>query len=68
VDIDPELADRLLASYEDRGDVHHVLCTEFTGPPDFGCSCGVPRLLEDLLALVQGVRDLAVVKSVSGAR
>lgn len=52
VTISPDLADRLNAAWLDRNDLHHPLCTVFTVGATFGCSCGTPRLLDELAQLL----------------
>jgi hypothetical protein len=52
VEISPDLADRLAASVEERRDIHHVLCTNYTVGEDFGCTCGMPGLLVELARLL----------------
>jgi hypothetical protein len=50
VDVLPrDLADSLAAAYEARRNIHFDICTEYTAEPGFGCTCGVPRLLEQLV-------------------
>lgn len=52
-----DLADSLAAAHAARSDPHFDICTVYTKAPGFGCSCGVPRLLEGLAAALLGRRE-----------
>lgn len=57
--VSPDLADSLAAASADRRNIHNDLCTVFTESREYGCSCGVPRLLADLAALLLGQHETA---------
>jgi hypothetical protein len=52
-----ELAESLEAAAADARNIHNDLCTVYTVSPDFGCTCGVPRLLADLKRVLLGDRE-----------
>jgi hypothetical protein len=58
-----DLTESLTAAYEARRDIHFDICTVYTRSPEFGCSCGVPRLLADLAAALLGQRETAGVRA-----
>jgi hypothetical protein len=53
----PDVADSLAAAHAARRDIHFDICTVYSEGPAFGCSCGVPRLFEDLVEAL-GVKVL----------
>lgn len=55
-----DLAESLAAARDAREVIHFDVCTVYTVSPEFGCSCGVPRLLADLAAALLGQRETAV--------
>jgi hypothetical protein len=50
--VSPDLAASLAAAAADRLNIHGDLCSVYTESPEYGCSCGVPKLLADLAALL----------------
>lgn len=55
--LEPELAESLVATWADRVNIHNDLCQQFD--PDVPvCTCGVPRLFEDLVDALR-LRGLA---------
>lgn len=58
-----DLAESLTAAVEAREVIHFDVCTVYTESPEYGCSCGVPRLLADLAAVLLGQREHAVAQA-----
>lgn len=58
-----DLAESLTAAYEGRSVIHSDICTVYTESPEFGCTCGVPRLLEDLVQALLGQRETVAAQS-----
>jgi hypothetical protein len=52
VTVSPDLAQSLRAAALDRANIHNDLCTVFDPDDQRVCTCGVPRLLADLAALL----------------
>jgi hypothetical protein len=52
-----DLAESLTAAFEARQVIHFDVCTVYSEGPDFGCTCGVPRLLADLKRVLLGDRE-----------
>lgn len=57
--VSPDLAESLVAAFEDRAHVHNDLCQQFDTDAPYVCTCGVPRLLADLAAALLGQRETA---------
>jgi hypothetical protein len=47
----PELATDLAAACAARTGIHFDICTIYSEGPEYGCSCGVPRLLAAMATL-----------------
>lgn len=56
ITLSPDLAASLAAAYGARDVIHGDVCSVYSEAPEYVCSCGVPRLLADLMALL-GVEE-----------
>lgn len=68
---DWDLLERVTAAAMNSANVHDSLCTLFEEPGDDGeplpCSCGIPALLEDLAALLQGGAAAELIRQAEAA-
>lgn len=47
-----DLAESLAAAVAAKQDIHFDVCSVYTESREYGCSCGIPRLLTDLAAFL----------------